>query len=157
MNLLRSIAAGGALLMLASCNLTTEAITQMPYAPSDGIRVHLESDVIFENLMVVSDGSGSGVLYGSISNRSAEDVEAVISSDDIDETFSVDARDSINLGTMQDIEDGSLITLEGDFAPGSNLRATVSGGGAQSPAAIPVISACSTDYVDAFPFEADCD
>lgn len=157
MNLLRTIAAGGALFMLASCNLTTEAITQMPYAPSDGIRVHLESDVIFENLMVVSDGSGTGVLYGSISNRGTDEVDAVISADDIDESFDVDARGSVNLGTMQDVEDGNLITLDGDFAPGTNVRATVSGGGAQSPAAIPVISACTNDYIDAFPFDADCD
>lgn len=143
--------------MLASCSLTTEAITQMPYAPSDGVRVHLESDVVFENLMVVSDGSGRGVLYGAISNRSADDVEAVILADDIDESFSVDARDSINLGTLQDAEDGNLITLDGDFAPGTNLPATVSSGGAESPVAIPVISACTDDYIDAFPFDADCD
>lgn len=83
MKLMRMTAAAGALLVLTSCALTTEAITQKPYAPSDGIRVQLDNDVVFENLMIVSD--------------------------------------------------------------------------AESRAAIPVISACHIDYVDAFPGGADCD
>lgn len=157
MNLMRLTGAAGALLVLTSCALTTEAITQKPYAPSDGIRVQLESDVIFENLMIVSSGSGEAVLYGAISNRDAEDVTAEIASEQIDETFSVDGRSAINLGTLQDIEDENLIMLEGDFEPGFNVSATVRAGGTESPAAIPIISACSPDYVDAFPGEADCD
>lgn len=157
MKLMRLTAAAGALLVLTSCALTTEAITMKPYAPSDGIRVHLDSDVVFENLMIVSDGSGEGVLYGGISNRGADEVTAEISSDLFDETFSVDGRSSINFGTLEDIENGEFFLLEGDFRPGYNVRSTVSAGGAEGSAAIPVISACTTDYVDAFPGDADCD
>lgn len=155
MKLLR-LTAAGALLVLASCSTTTEAITQKPYAPSDGIRVHLDSDVVFENLMILSDGSGEGILYGSINNRGGDDVRAEIVSDALDESFAVDAGSSINLGTLADIEDGNLVTVRGDFVPGTNVRSTVSAGGAESAAAIPVISACSPDYVDAFP-DAECD
>ena len=157
MKLLRPLAAAGAVLVLSSCALTTEAITQKPYAPSDGIRVHLESDVVFENLMVVSDGSGTGVVYGSISNRAAKDVEAEIVADELDLSFSVDARDSINLGTLEDLANEDLVLVEGDFTPGTNIRATLTAGGSQALEAIPVISACSTDYIDAFPGGSDCD
>lgn len=157
MKLMRLTAAAGALLVLTSCALTTEAITQKPYAPSDGIRVQLDNDVVFENLMIVSDGSGEGVLYGSISNRTFDEVTAEISADGIDESFTLEGRSAINLGTLEDIEKDELLMLEGDFQPGYNMDSTVMAGGAEARAAIPVISACHTDYADAFPGGADCD
>jgi len=154
---MRLTAAAGALLVLTSCALTTEAITQKPYAPSDGIRVELDSGIVFENLMVLSDGSGQGVLYGSVANRTADDLTAEISAENIDETFSVDARSSVSFSSSDAAENDELIMLDGDFMPGRTISATVTADGVESPAAIPVISACASAYADAFPGGADCD
>lgn len=157
MNLKRLTAAGAlVLLATAACSMTTEAITQKPYAPSDGIRVHLDSDVVFENLMIISDGNGEGVLYGLVNNRSEEAVTAEISGGDITESFDVEASSHLNFSTAELAENDELILIEGDFQPGYNVDTIVTAGGAEAPAAIPVITACASGYEDAFP-DAQCD
>ncbi|WP_054953034.1 hypothetical protein [Flaviflexus massiliensis] len=153
----KRLVAAGALLLLAACSTTTEAITQKPYAPSDGIRVHLDSDVVFENLMVLTDGSGEGVLVGLVNNRSEEDTTATIVADDFDAAFDVDANSHINFSSDEVAEEDELMVVEGDFQPGDNISAVIAASGSETTSLIPVISACTPEYEDFLPFTPDCD
>ncbi|MEZ7898848.1 MAG: hypothetical protein QMB98_08555 [Flaviflexus sp.] len=154
---LKRVAAAGALLLLASCSTLTEATTQKPYAPSDGIRVHLDSDVVFENLMVVSDGSGEGVLYGLVNNRADQDQVASIVADEFEASFNVEAGSHVNFSSEEVAENDELILIEGDFQPGTNVSATIEAGGVETTSSIPVISACTSGYQESLPFTPDCD
>ncbi|MFC7404448.1 hypothetical protein [Georgenia alba] len=73
-----SLAATGIAVAAAAggCATMNPITTAEPYAPSDGVRVPIRSDLVVENLMVLTEADGeTGHLLGAVVNRGTEAVE----------------------------------------------------------------------------------
>ncbi|MDO5724071.1 MAG: hypothetical protein Q4P33_06715 [Flaviflexus sp.] len=144
-------AAAAGLLTLSSCALTTEVTTQKPYAPSDGIRVELDNGTVVENLFfLVGTEGGDAHVQGLLNNRSQEQREVTLAVADMGNLeFSLEPDSHNNLTD-------SNMTMPGDFTAGENVSVTVSSGEYSFDARVPVISACTKGYEDAWPEPLDC-
>lgn len=145
-----AVAAAG-LLALSSCALTTEVTTQKPYAPSDGVRVELDNGVRVENLFFLVGTEGDeAIVHGLINNRSQEERTVKFAVDSVG-----DMEFDLEPDSHQNFTDEEL-TVPADFTAGENVTVTVSSGEESFDARVPVISACTKGYEDAWPEPLDC-
>lgn len=146
-----ALAAVGAL-VLSGCAMTTEVATQKEYAASDGIRVDLDT-VTLENLYLLSDGSPSDAVLSVVAvNNTDDDIDVTLEGENITWEASLSSKETLNPAT----DENEPELLPGPFTPGENVQVTVRAGSESTTAAVPVLSACSAAYEDAYPGELNC-
>jgi len=140
-----------AALALAGCSAVNPITTNVPYSPSDGIRVELGDALSAENLLVISAAKGEpGALIGGLTNGGTDDARVTIAADGTNTvTVHVPAGVTVLLGTEAD----AALSLDSvDVPPGAVLPVTIStpAGGSQS-VSIPVLDGSFAQYATLVP------
>ncbi|MFH5824936.1 hypothetical protein [Georgenia sp. AZ-5] len=111
---------------LTGCSVANPITTQIPYAPSDGIRVSVTNGVSVENLMILTEGEGEPAhLLGAVANNSTEPISITFALGDSGQPIPVRAGS----GDTVNFTGAGISTATGEGAPGSTLPATVSADG----------------------------
>ncbi|GAB2467487.1 hypothetical protein [Xylanimonas ulmi] len=140
------LAAAGAL-TLGAC---APAMTAHEYAPSDGSRVTVTSELRGVNLLVVAaQEGGEGAVQGALVNHTDQAETFTLAVDGAAPVrVTVEAAQTVYLGTA----DGEQVTLDAVAkAPGSFLPATLEVGGQSQEFQLPVMDAAAPEYADVAP------
>lgn len=116
-----AVLAGGLALGTAAC---APSQTDIHYAPSDGIRIALDSGIETQNFMLISNGNGApAVVGGALKNYSNEDSAVRIAATDgsFEMIFEIAAGELIN---FTENNEPTQIIESLNAMPGSNVVAT---------------------------------
>ena len=148
---LGAVLAGGLAFGATACSPST---TDRFYAPSDGLRVALDSKIEAQNLMLLSNGSGApAVVAGALKNYSDQDSAVRIAANDgsFELVFEIAAGELINF-TENNVPTVMIDSL--DAMPGSNVLATFEDPeGNTADLFIPVLNGELSYYEDLVPTE----
>lgn len=143
----RGAAAALSLAVVAGLTACSPLTTDLPYAPSDGIRVDVAPGVIVQNLLVVAAEEGAvGALQAGLVNNSAADITVAIGV----QHFEVAAGATVLVGGPS----GTMSLIESvDVAPGAVLPLAVGTPGSATEVPVPVLDGTHPDYTDLVPVE----
>lgn len=162
----RVAASAAALAVIAvgasGCAAINEQATTMHYDASDGVSAGDRSDVVANNLMLVTNGDGAQARFiGHVANNSDEAKDFSIDFDGQNVSTNVKAGSDVNL---QDKKFADSFTIDGSSDgkdkttdPGLNVAVTVKTGSTSTDVNIPVVNGTIKDYEQYVPGGSDPD
>ena len=139
---------------LAGCSAVSPITSKQPYNASDGVRAELGSDLVAQNLLVISAAQGEpGALIGGMTNKGSEDASVTLAADGAsDAMIEVPAGTTVLFGSDND---AALELDQVSVAPGGVLPVTIStpSGGIEK-LSIPVLDGSIPPYEDLIPAPA---
>lgn len=138
------------ILAIGALGACSPVATLDPYSPSDGVRVALGDDMVFSNLMVLSEAAGeAGYLVGGFTNRGG--VDTIVSVDAGSGIINIEVAAGQTVIVTPD-QSESIIITEVSVPPGANLPLQISTTSYGSTAAdVPVLDGTLPYYGDFFP------